>query len=124
MDINLKLTLYVEFTLNFGHPMSQPKFNQISMSYDVVCLLGKFVMKTSTLSGQFLISFLERECHFPPHFPLGKLTLDHGKKLTFIFYFNVNCTKPLAGSGSTSTWSMKWSSGDKSNKVILFKKIK
>ncbi len=30
----------VEFTLNFGHPTSQLKFNQISTSYDVVCLLG------------------------------------------------------------------------------------
>ncbi len=31
-------SLDVEFTLNFGHPTSQPKFNQISTSYDVVCL--------------------------------------------------------------------------------------
>ncbi len=38
LDINLTLTLDVEFTLNFGHPTSQPKFNQISTSYDVVCL--------------------------------------------------------------------------------------
>ncbi len=42
LDINLTLTLDVEFTLNFGHLMSQPKFNQISTSYDVVCLLGWF----------------------------------------------------------------------------------
>ncbi len=41
-DINLILTLDVEFTLNFGHPTSQPKFNQISTSYDVVCLLCDF----------------------------------------------------------------------------------
>ncbi len=39
LDINLTLTLDVEFTLNFGHPTSQMKFNQISTSYDVVCLL-------------------------------------------------------------------------------------
>ncbi len=39
LDINLTLTLDVGFTLNFGHPTSQPKFNQISTSYDVVCLL-------------------------------------------------------------------------------------
>ncbi len=38
LDINLTLTLDVGFTLNFGHPTSQPKFNQISTSYDVVCL--------------------------------------------------------------------------------------
>ncbi len=37
LDINLTLTLDVGFTLNFGHPTSQPKFNQISTSYDVVC---------------------------------------------------------------------------------------
>ncbi len=37
-DINLTLTLDVGFTLDFGHPTSQPKFNQISTSYDVVCL--------------------------------------------------------------------------------------
>ncbi len=43
-DINLILTLDIEFTLNFGHPTSQPKFNQISTScaccVPVVCLLG------------------------------------------------------------------------------------
>ncbi len=39
LDINLTLTLDVGFTLNFGHLTSQPKFNQISTSYDVVCLL-------------------------------------------------------------------------------------
>ncbi len=38
LDINLTLTLDVGFTLDFGHPTSQPKFNQISTSYDVVCL--------------------------------------------------------------------------------------
>ncbi len=38
LDINLTLTLDVGFTLDFGHPTSQPKLNQISMSYDVVCL--------------------------------------------------------------------------------------
>ncbi len=38
-DINLTLILDVGFTLNFGHPTSQPKCNQISTSYDVVCLL-------------------------------------------------------------------------------------
>ncbi len=38
LDINLTLTLDVGFTLDFGHPTSQPKYNQISMSYDVVCL--------------------------------------------------------------------------------------
>ncbi len=37
-DINLTLTLDVGFTLDFGHPTSQPKFNQISTSYDIVCL--------------------------------------------------------------------------------------
>jgi len=42
LDTNLTLTLDVEFTLNFGHPTSQPKLNQISTSYDVVCLLGGF----------------------------------------------------------------------------------
>ncbi len=26
--------------IEFGHPMSQPKFNQISIYYDVVCMLG------------------------------------------------------------------------------------
>ncbi len=40
LDINLTLTLDYEFTFNFGHPTSQPKFNQISTSYGVVCLLG------------------------------------------------------------------------------------
>ncbi len=39
LDINLTLTLDVEFTLNFGHPTSQLKFNQIPTSYDIVCLL-------------------------------------------------------------------------------------
>ncbi len=34
LDINLTLTLDVGFTSNFGHPTSQPKFNQISTSYD------------------------------------------------------------------------------------------
>ncbi len=38
LDINLTKTLEVEFTLNFGHPTSQLKFNQIATSYDVVCL--------------------------------------------------------------------------------------
>ncbi len=38
LDINLTLTLDVGFTLNFGHPTSQPKCNQISTSFDVVCL--------------------------------------------------------------------------------------
>ncbi len=38
LDINLTLTLDIGFTLDFGHPTSQPKFNQISTSYDVVCL--------------------------------------------------------------------------------------
>ncbi len=38
LDINLTLILDVGFTLNFGHPTSQPQFNQISTSYDVVCL--------------------------------------------------------------------------------------
>ncbi len=38
LDINLTLTLDVGFTLDFGHPTSQPKFYQISTSYDVVCL--------------------------------------------------------------------------------------
>lgn len=36
----ITFTLNVELTLNLGHLMSQPKFNQISMYYDVVCLLG------------------------------------------------------------------------------------
>ncbi len=39
LDINLTLTLDGEFTLNFDHSTSQPKFNQISTSYDIVCLL-------------------------------------------------------------------------------------
>ncbi len=41
--IKLTLTLQVDLTLNFGHPILQPKFNQISTSYtsyDVVCLLA------------------------------------------------------------------------------------
>ncbi len=38
LDINLTLTLNDEFTLNFGYLTSQLKFNQISTSYDVVCL--------------------------------------------------------------------------------------
>ncbi len=38
LDINLTLTLDIRFTLDFGHPTSQPKCNQISTSYDVVCL--------------------------------------------------------------------------------------
>ncbi len=42
LDIKLTLTLDFELTLNFGHPMSQPKCNQISTSYEVLCLLGNF----------------------------------------------------------------------------------
>ncbi len=42
LDIKLTLTLDVELTLNFAHLTSQPKFNQISASYEVVCLLGNF----------------------------------------------------------------------------------
>ncbi len=38
------LTSDVELKLNFGHMTSQPKFNQISTSYDIVCLLGKIIM--------------------------------------------------------------------------------
>ncbi len=38
LGVNLTLTLDVEFTLNFGHPTLQPKFDQISTSNDVVCL--------------------------------------------------------------------------------------
>ncbi len=44
LDIKLTLTLDVEVTLNFGHPMLQQKFNQISTSYDVVCLLGRMIV--------------------------------------------------------------------------------
>ncbi len=41
LDINLTLTLDVELTLNFGHLTSQPKFNQIPTSHDIVCQLGR-----------------------------------------------------------------------------------
>ncbi len=39
LGIKLTLTLDVEFTLNVGHPTLQPRFNQISASAYVVCLL-------------------------------------------------------------------------------------
>ncbi len=39
LNINLTLTLDEKCTLNFGQPMSQLKFNQISTSYNVTCLL-------------------------------------------------------------------------------------
>lgn len=44
LDINLTLTLDVEFALNYGHLTSQLKFNQISMFYDVVCLMGSIII--------------------------------------------------------------------------------
>lgn len=38
-QINIDIT-DVELILKFGHPKLQLKFNQISTSYDIVCLLG------------------------------------------------------------------------------------
>ncbi len=46
LDINLTLTLDVGFTLDFGHPTSQPKFNQIPTSYDVVKTASITLKKT------------------------------------------------------------------------------
>ncbi len=59
LDINLTLTWDVEFTLNFGHPTSQPKFNQISTSYDVVFLFCACWERRST--EDFLLVSAQRK---------------------------------------------------------------
>jgi len=52
LDINLTLTFRI--ILNFGHPTSQPKFNKISTSYDVVFLLGIIGLSKATRIGEHL----------------------------------------------------------------------
>ncbi len=65
LDINLTLTLDVGFTLDFGHLMSQPKFNQIPTSYDVVCLFvpagSVCSKKNARLCHSFIHSFILTE---------------------------------------------------------------
>ncbi len=40
LDIKLTLTLDIELILNFGHQTLQLKLNHVSMSYEIVCLVG------------------------------------------------------------------------------------
>ncbi len=64
LDINLTLTLDVGFTLDFGHPTSQPKFNQISTSYDVVCLFcACWVCNEMVKCFIYIYIYIYRMCH-------------------------------------------------------------